>query len=95
MDERVTVMKVKDGFVVCRVGGKTVAAASGELSTQFNGMITLNETGELLFTCLQKGAEEEELADLLVSEYGIDKQRAQADVKAFLAPLLKAGVLVL
>ena len=88
-------MKVKDGFVVCRVGGKTVAAASGALAAQFNGMITLNETGELLFARFQQGATEDELAELLVNEYGIEKERAQADVTAFLKPLIKADVLVL
>lgn len=87
-------MRAKDGFVICRVGGKTVAAASGALAAQFNGMITLNETGELLFARLQQETTEEELADLLVCEYGIEKERAMADVKAFLAPLMKAGVLI-
>ncbi|MBP3321686.1 MAG: PqqD family protein [Clostridia bacterium] len=87
-------MKVKEGFVVCRVGGKTVAAASGELSAQFNGMITLNETGELLFNRLMKGTTEEELAMLLVGEYGITAEQAKADVSAFLAPLERAGVLL-
>ena len=60
-------MKVKEGFVVCRVGGKTVAAASGALAAQFNGMITLNETGELLFARLQKGTTKEELIAFLTA----------------------------
>lgn len=46
--------RTKEGFVVCSVGGKTVAVASGELCRHFNGMITLNSTGELLFRMLQK-----------------------------------------
>ena len=36
----------------------------------------------------------EELADLLVSAYGITKEQALSDVRAFLAPLAKAGVLL-
>ena len=87
-------MKIREGFVVCKVGGKTVAAASGELSTRFNGMITLNATGQLLFERLQKDASEEELTELLVASYGIEKEQAQRDVRAFLAPLEKAGVLL-
>ena len=87
-------MKIREGFVVCKVGGKTVAAASGELSTRFNGMITLNEAGQMLFERLQNDVTEEELADLLVSSYGIDREQALADVRAFLAPLEKAGVLL-
>ena len=87
-------MKIREGFVVCKVGGKTVAAASGELSARFNGMITLNEAGQMLFEHLQNDTTEEELADLLVSAYGIEKEQALADVRAFLAPLAKAGVLL-
>jgi hypothetical protein len=87
-------MKIREGFVVCKVGGKTVAAASGELSARFNGMITLNEAGQMLFERLQNDTTEEELADLLVSAYGIQKEQALSDVRAFLAPLAKAGVLL-
>lgn len=87
-------MKIREGFVVCKVGGKTVAAASGELSARFNGMITLNEAGQMLFERLQNDTTEEELADLLVSAYGITKEQALSDVRAFLAPLAKAGVLL-
>jgi hypothetical protein len=87
-------MKIREGFVVCKVGGKTVAAASGELSARFNGMITLNEAGQMLFERLQNDTTEEELADLLVSAYGIEKEQALSDVRAFLAPLAKAGVLL-
>lgn len=87
-------MRIREGFVVCKVGGKTVAAASGELSARFNGMITLNATGQLLFERLQSDVTEDELAALLVTTYGIEKEQAQKDVRAFLAPLEKAGVLL-
>lgn len=87
-------MRIKEGFVICQVGGKTVAAASGALSAEFNGMITLNETGKLLFELLQKDTSEQELVQALVLEYGIDEKTAARDVRAFLAPLTKAGVLL-
>lgn len=87
-------MRIREGFVVCKVGGKTVAAASGELSTRFNGMITLNETGKMLFERLQQDTTEEELVQLLVSSYAIEKEQAARDVRAFLSPLEKAGVLL-
>jgi hypothetical protein len=57
-------------------------------------MITLNEAGQMLFERLQNDTTEEELADLLVSAYGIEKEQALSDVRAFLAPLAKAGVLL-
>ena len=87
-------MKIVDGFVVCTVGEKTVAVASGELSKKFNGMITLNPTGEELFRMLQKGTDLEEMTAALESKYGVPKETAERDVNAFLSGIRKAGLLV-
>ncbi|MBQ7848017.1 MAG: PqqD family protein [Clostridia bacterium] len=87
-------VRVEEGFVVCEVGGQTVAVASGALSVRFNGMITLNPAGKLLFECLQKGSDEEALAQTLVLEYGIDETLARRDVEKFLEPLKAANVLI-
>ena len=87
-------MKVKDGFVVCAVGGKTVAVASGDLCRSFTGMINLNATGEMLFKMLQKGTTEDEMTAAIVEEYKISETQASADVRKFIAPLQKAGLLI-
>ena len=87
-------MKIVDGFVICTVGEKTVAVASGELSKKFNGMISLNGTGEELFKMLQKGTDLEEMTGALVSKYGVPKETAEKDVGAFLAGIRKAGLLI-
>jgi tRNA U34 5-carboxymethylaminomethyl modifying GTPase MnmE/TrmE len=42
-------MKIKQGFVVREVAGKSVAVATGALSREFHGMVTLNGTGKFLF----------------------------------------------
>ncbi len=87
-------MRIVEGFVVCSVGGKTVAVASGELSKRFNGMITLNGTGEFLFEKLREDTTEEALAAELVREYGVDGERASKDVQSFLSGLDEAGLLI-
>lgn len=87
-------MKVEEGFVVCEVGGQTVAVASGALSERFNGVITLNAAGKILFELLQKGTDKAALAQALVLEYGIDEELARKDVEKFLEPLKKANVLL-
>lgn len=86
-------MKVKEGFVVRNVGGKTVAVASGELCNRFNGMITLNTTGELLFEMLRKGTTEEEMVNAIKENYGVEGKIAEADVKKFVGSLERAGLL--
>lgn len=86
-------MKVIDGFVICNVGGKTVAVASGALSDRFNGMINLNGTGEILFRMLQNETDEETLVSALTSKFDVSREVAEKDVKAYLASLDKAGLL--
>ena len=86
-------MKLIEGFVVCEVGGKTVAVASGELSKKFNGMITLNGTGKLLFEKLQAGCTREDLIFALTGQYGVSEETAAKDVDAYLAALEAKGLL--
>ena len=45
-------MKIKDGFVLEKVGGEYLAVAVGELADSFNGMVRLNETGAFLWNLL-------------------------------------------
>ena len=42
-------MKIKQGFVVRKVGDSHVVVPVGELSKTFHGMINLNETGAFLW----------------------------------------------
>ena len=86
-------MKVKSGFVVHTVGGETVAVASGELATKFNGMIKLKGTGAFLFELLQNDISEEALAARLAEEYAVDIAIAKRDVRAFLQSLENAGLI--
>lgn len=57
----------------------------------FDGMLTLNESGVLLWRKLEQGAEREELADVLTGEYDVSREQALADVDEFVAKLQKAG----
>ena len=55
--------------------------------------LAANRSGTLLWNELAGGATREQLAERLSLEYGIDRERAQADVDAFLALLLERGLL--
>ena len=64
-------LKVKDGFILREVSETFIVLAVGERVKEFNGMITLNETGAFLWKILEEGAEKENLVDALIKEYGI------------------------
>lgn len=86
-------MKIKDGFMLRKVGGQNVVVALGEASRSFNGIIRLNETGRFLWEQLSSEKTEEQLCTALLSEYDIDEVQAKTDIAAFVDKLRGADLL--
>ena len=87
-------MKVKNGFILRKVGRQYVVAATGEASKNFNGMIRLNDEAAFAFGQLQGDTTEEELVAALVKKYGGEEAEVRADVAHFLEKLKEADALV-
>lgn len=87
-------MKIKDGFIIRKIGGKNVVVAVGKRSLEFNGIIRLNETGKFLWEQLKNDITEEQLTAALLDEFEIDDVSAKNDVAAFIAKLREADLLV-
>lgn len=86
-------MKLNENFVLRQVADTWVVLPLGEATVNFHGMLTLNETGALLWQALEQGASREDLADALTKEYVVSREIALADVDAFLVKLDKTGCL--
>ena len=86
-------MKLKSGFVLREVAGSWVVLPTGEATVDFNGMLSLNDSGALLWKALEKGADKQGLIDALLAEYEVEASLAEADVTAFLDKLAGAGCL--
>ena len=87
-------MKVKNGFILRKVGKQFVVAATGEASKNFNGMIRLNDEAAFAFGLLQGGITEDGLVAALVEKYSSDEAETRADVAHFLSKLKEADALV-
>ena len=87
-------MRIKDGFVVRDIMGQCVVVATGEASETFQGMIKLNETGKVIWESIADGKSEEEIVDLIVSEYDVDKDHAKNSVSKFIADMKDKGFIV-
>jgi hypothetical protein len=86
-------MKIKEGFMLRKVAGDTVVVPTGKATLDFNGMITLNETGAFLWKALQNETDEDALIQLMLKEYEADENTVRADLKAFINKLEGAGLL--
>lgn len=88
-------MKLRYQFVVQKVGGKPVAVAVGQDSGKFNGMIKLNESGELIFKLLStEDLTQEEILCRFAEAYGVTAESIRPEVLAFIDQLRKNDLLI-
>ena len=79
-------MKLKDGFILRTVAGETVVLPTGGV-TNFDMMITLNDSGRFLWEHLKNETNEAELIQALLAEYDVTEEVATQSVTAFVARL--------
>lgn len=86
-------MKFKGQFALRNMGDFSAVVAVGECVKDYNCMITLNQSGTLLWQALQNGAEENELVNTLLKEYDVSEEIAKKDVEKFITTLKKANII--
>lgn len=86
-------MRVNQEFIMREIANEHILIPVGATALKIQGMITLSESGQMLFRKLQEECSEEELVEALLAEYAVEKEKAAADVKAFLAQMQEVGIL--
>lgn len=87
-------MRVKEDFFLKRIAGMQVVVPVGTENVNFQGMITLNETGAFLWELLTEERSKDELIAALLEEYDVTEEKAAADIDRFIAKLQEADLLV-
>lgn len=75
------------------IAGETLLIPLGAAATRVHGMVALSESGVLLWRRLQNDCTEEDLVEVILAEYEIDRDTAGKDVQAFLQKLDRLGIL--
>lgn len=78
-------MKTKKGFMLRSVGDRHIVVAIGKASEEFNGMITLNDSGAFLWKALSEGCTYDELLAKMLEAYEVDEATARDGIDAFLS----------
>lgn len=84
-------MTLNKDFVLRQVADTWVVLPLGDATLDFHGMLTLNESGALLWNTLEQGCSREALAEALTKEYNVSYSQALADVDEFITNLTAAG----
>ncbi len=75
------------------VAGRHVVVAVGKASIEFNGLITLNDTGAYIWEKLSNGITYDELLKDMLSDYEVDEKTAREGIDGFLATAREANLL--
>lgn len=85
-------MKLRDGYLLRTVAGKNIVVSVGS-DVEFNGMLTLNDTGVFFWELLKKDTTKEEMLGKILEEYDVSQEEACRDLDDFLAKLKEAKLL--
>ncbi len=79
-------MKVKEGYIMKKLGTGYVVVTVGQASKDFNGMIRLNPAGAYLWQSVLDGADtKEKLVQAMLTRYDdLDEETARKDLDEFL-----------
>lgn len=86
-------MRVKKDFMLRQVANNYFVVPVGKVAKEFNGIITLTETGAYLWKELQKDSDFDSLVDSLIETYDISLAIAKEDTKLFIKSLEDADLL--
>ncbi|MCI7182330.1 MAG: PqqD family protein [Schaedlerella sp.] len=87
-------MKANKDMMMREIAGEYILIPVGAAALEFQGIMTLNESGLFLWRMLQEECTEEKLVLALTEEYEVDIPTAQADVKKFLFQLQQNNALL-
>ena len=83
----------KNNFELKDIAGEFMLIPRGASTLDFNGVIVFNETGVLIYKALNKPNDVETLSQILVEKYGITKEEAEEDVKAYVEKMLAEEII--
>ena len=80
-------MKLKKDFILREIMGDVVLVPINQSTSQFNGLITVNELGKFIWENLEKVKDENDLLQLILDEYEVERDVAKKDLDEFLQVL--------
>ena len=80
-------MKLKKEFILREVAGETLVVPVGSIALKFNGIISLDPVGTLIWKALEQEKNREEILAEILENFEVEKQVAEADMDEFLKQL--------
>ena len=85
-------MKISKCYLLRTVAGKNIVVSIGD-DVNFNGMLTLNDTGVFFWNLLQNDITKEEMLEAVLQEYDVSSNIALQDIENFVKKLKDSKIL--
>lgn len=80
-------MKLTCEFILREVAGETILVPVGSTARKFNGIITLEPVGTLIWKGLEAGKDRDTILEDILEHFEVERQEAADDLDAFLQQL--------
>jgi len=70
-------LKIKEGFMLREVAGQWLVVPLGERVVEFSGIMTLSESGAVLWRKMEQDVSSEEMIATILAEYNVDEETAK------------------
>ena len=88
-------MIIKKELIKREIAGDTILVPVGKSVYESNGLFVLNELGAFIWDLLPTVNTEEEICNLVLEQYDVQREVAEKDVKEFLDKLKEMNILSL
>lgn len=86
-------MKVDKEFVLREIAGDYIIIPTGKTVLEFNGLITVNEVGVLIWNMLKDEVTMDDIVAKILDEYDVEERVAREDAAEFIDKLVEGGIL--
>lgn len=86
-------MRVKEGFILHKIGDEYMVVATGEAAQNFNGIVRGNETAAYIFELLQQETTEDAVVEAMCQKYEAERSVIEKDVTKMIQQMREAGFL--
>ena len=86
-------MKISKEFILREIAGEYILVPVGKAALTFNGLVTVNEVGALIWGMQKKGSDVSTIVNGILDEYDVDEQTATADVLEFISYLKSNNII--
>lgn len=87
-------MKLNGTFTLREIAGEILVIPVGQTALDLNGMIVLNPVSRVIWECLEKGTDREQLFKAVTERFDVSDAVAKEDIESFLSELSAQKLLI-